>query len=145
MRVDSPRRSLQERREGSSLRLRLASTPEGVPYARAAITRLCNYLEFDAELTDRVRLGLTEACTNCVLHADDPADIATYVLDARIEHGAFRVSVRDHGTGMLNPTRLDDSEDHGWGQRLIRAVTDSVTVSSRPGRGTRVVMHFALA
>jgi stage II sporulation protein AB (anti-sigma F factor) len=142
--VDCRRYGVPERHGATKLRLRLASTPEAVPYARAAVTRLCAYLQFDADLTDRIRLALTEACTNCVLHADDPAGVPTYVVDARIEHGVFRMSVRDHGAGIRNTARPGHSEEHGWGKRLIRAVTDSVTVTSQPGHGTRVVMHFAL-
>ena len=62
-----------------SSRLRLSATSADVPFARAAITRLCEHLDLDDERTERIRLALTEACTNCVLHAyGASAEAATY-------------------------------------------------------------------
>jgi anti-sigma regulatory factor (Ser/Thr protein kinase) len=128
----------------SRLRLHLAATPEEVPFARAAITRLCEHLEIDDEVADRIRLAITEACSNCVLHAYDAgADAATYVLDARVERHALRVVVSDRGVGVrgAQPNVLDSL---GFGLSLIRELADSSDISERPGGGTRVVMRFAL-
>ena len=85
--AERPRLDLGQRRGAASVRMRLAGTPEGVPYARATITRLCNFLEFESEFTDRVRLALTEACElrpPCLRWEG----VATYDLDARVEDGA---------------------------------------------------------
>jgi anti-sigma regulatory factor (Ser/Thr protein kinase) len=129
---------------GSRLRLHLFATPEEVPFARAAITRLCEHLEIDDELAERIRLAITEACSNCVLHAyDEGADTATYVLDARVERGALRVVVSDRGAGVPN-ARPNAAGSLGFGLRLIHDLSDSSDISARPGGGTRVVMRFAM-
>ena len=128
----------------SRLRLHLSATPEEVPFARAAITRLCEHLDIDGELTERIRLAITEACTNCVLHAyAEGADGATYVLDARTEGRALRVVVCDRGVGVRNaqPNLLASL---GFGLNLIKELADSSDISARPGGGTRVVMRFAM-
>ncbi len=41
--------------------------------AARAIARLCEHLELEEELAGQIRLAVTEACTNCVLHAYDAA------------------------------------------------------------------------
>jgi anti-sigma regulatory factor (Ser/Thr protein kinase) len=75
---------MRDRARMSRLRLHLSATAEEVPFARAAITRLCEHLEIDEKLTERVRLAVTEACTNCVRHAyGELQDSANYVLDGR--------------------------------------------------------------
>jgi anti-sigma regulatory factor (Ser/Thr protein kinase) len=129
----------------SRLRLRLSASPEEVPFARAAITRLCEHLEIGDEQTDRIRLAVTEACSNCVLHAyDERADTDTYVLDARVDQHALRVTICDSGVGLHN-ARVNTHPSLGCGLHLIQGLADSADVSSRPSGGTRVVMRFAMS
>jgi stage II sporulation protein AB (anti-sigma F factor) len=120
----------------------LSASVQDIPYARAAVTRLCEHVGFDNELTDRVRLAVTEACTNCALHAYQRAEPATYVLDARFAGGTLRVGVRDRGLGFVDAAPPTNARGLASGLTLIRAMADNVDVSSQPGRGTRVVMHF---
>jgi anti-sigma regulatory factor (Ser/Thr protein kinase) len=132
------------RERTSRLRLYLSATAEEVPFARAAITRLCEHLEFGDELTERIRLAVTEACTNCVLHAyDTSAHAATYVLDARLDQHVMRVVVCDRGAGV-NHGQQSERDSPGLGLGLIEELADSSDVSARPGGGTRVAMRFAL-
>jgi anti-sigma regulatory factor (Ser/Thr protein kinase) len=138
------RRRARDRSRMLRLRLHLSATPGDVPFARAAITRLCEHLEIDDELTERIRLAVTEACSNCVLHAyGGRSDTAMYVLDARVDQKALRVSVCDSGVGVHNspPSKHDNP---GLGLGLIEKLADTSHVSSRPSGGTRVVMRFAM-
>jgi anti-sigma regulatory factor (Ser/Thr protein kinase) len=128
----------------SRLRLHLSATPEEVPFARAAITRLCEHLEIDDTLAERIRLAITEACTNCVLHAyPEGAEAASYLLDARVDKRALRVAVCDRGLGVHSGQPSDHS-NLGFGLGLIEALADSTDISQRPGGGTRLVMRFAM-
>jgi anti-sigma regulatory factor (Ser/Thr protein kinase) len=128
----------------SQLRLRLSASPEEVPFARAAVTRLCEHLEIGDEQTERIRLAVTEACSNCVLHAyGKRAHSETYVLDARVEHQALRLTVCDSGVGVHN-AGVNSRPGLGQGLHLIQGLADSAEVSSRPSGGTRVVMRFAM-
>ena len=129
----------------SRLRLHLSATSEEVAFARAAITRLCEHLELDDELTERVRLAVTEACTNCVLHAYDELDeTAAYMLDARLDEHELRVTVCDRGRGIHNGSPSRHAAG-GLGFGLIEQLADSSDIASRPSGGTRVAMRFALA
>lgn len=126
----------------SRLRLRLSATSGDVPFARAAITRLCEHLDLDDECTERIRLAVTEACTNCVLHAyGGGAEAATYVVTAHSDKQSLTVVVCDRGVGISNAL---PSEHDGLGLPLIKQLSDSAEISRRPGGGTSVVMHFAL-
>jgi anti-sigma regulatory factor (Ser/Thr protein kinase) len=135
---------MRDRARMSRLRLHLSATAEEVPFARAAITRLCEHLEIDEKLTERVRLAVTEACTNCVRHAyGELEESATYVLDARADKRALLVTVCDHGLG-IQPGQPNNPGGLGLGLDLIDQVADNLDVSSRPRGGTRVAMRFAL-
>jgi serine/threonine-protein kinase RsbW len=98
-----------------------------------------------AELTERIRLATTEACSNCVRHAYREGDTgSTLALEARVEHDTFVLVVRDYGQGM-NAGRPSRPGSLRLGLRMIEELADSSSISSRPGRGTRVAMRFAMA
>ena len=83
--------------------IELPALPDRVPSARGAITRLCDHLELEDEIAGQIRLAVTEACTNCVLHAYDeaaPEDPSTFALEARVDDDALVVVVRDAGAGI---------------------------------------------
>lgn len=126
------------------LRIELPAVAEKVPNARGAITRLCEHLELEDELSGNIRLAVTEACTNCVLHAYEADDAAssTFALEARVEDDALLVVVRDAGTGMARARSC--TKGLGLGLSLMRRAASSVDITSRPGGGTRVAMRFAL-
>jgi len=125
------------------MRIELEAVPDRVPAARGAITRLCEHLEIEDGLADDIRLAVTEACTNCVLHAyeDGGPEDARFALEARVEDDSLLVVVRDCGTGDL---RSSPGSGLGFGLGLMRQVSSDVDVVARPGRGTRVAMRFAL-
>jgi anti-sigma regulatory factor (Ser/Thr protein kinase) len=124
------------------LSMEVRAAPEAVPGARRAVTRLCEHLGLTRELTERIRLAATEACTNCVLHAYDHAPSSTFALEARVEGDVLVLVVRDYGQGMRGrPVHADTLH---LGLRLIEELADSASVSTRPGRGTRVAMRFSL-
>jgi serine/threonine-protein kinase RsbW len=129
----------------SRLRLHLSTAREEIPFARAAITRVCEHLDIGDRLTEDIRLAVTEACANCAIHAyDDSVESPTYVLDADVERGVLRIVVSDRGMG-IHESRANKEPSTGLGLSMIEQLADSSSVSARPGGGTRVVMRFPFA
>jgi serine/threonine-protein kinase RsbW len=129
----------------SRLRLHLSAAREEVPFARAAITRVCEHLDLGDRLTEDIRLAVTEACANCAIHAyDDSADSPTYILDARVERSVLRIVVSDRGMG-IHESQANKALSTGYGLHMIEQLADSSSASARPGGGTRVVMRFPFA
>ena len=85
----------------SELHLLLPAAPENVVVARQAITGLCEGLGFPSRATDDVRLAVTEACTNVVVHAYAPETAAAQLeVEATAVDQDLLVTVRDQGRGM---------------------------------------------
>jgi anti-sigma regulatory factor (Ser/Thr protein kinase) len=126
------------------LMIELQAVPERVPSARGAITRLCEDLEIEEDLAGQIRLAVTEACTNCVLHAyaDESGTDATFALEARVEDDDLLVVVRDAGAGIT--AVRSGRAGLGFGLRLMREAASSMDVVSLPGGGTSVAMRFAI-
>jgi serine/threonine-protein kinase RsbW len=128
--------------ESPQLSLLLPAAPENVVVARQAITGLCEGLGFPARSTDDVRLAVTEACTNVVVHAyapDTPA--AQLELEASALDHELLVTIRDQGRGMGVFT---GAAGLGLGLPLIAALTRAVEMRAGPGGvGTEIAMTFS--
>jgi anti-sigma regulatory factor (Ser/Thr protein kinase) len=93
-------------------------------------------LSVDPELLDDLKTAISEACNNVVLHAyggaAGPMSVSLFIDDERI-----RATVEDRGAGLVV---ADPAE--GIGLSVIRALSQSVSLESTPGEGTRVAMEF---
>src|ERR671920_246629 len=82
------------------LELTLPARPENVAVARHAIGGFADVLEVPDQTLADVKLAVTEACTNVVVHAY-PAGEGPMGLRASVDDGVLRVVVVDEGRGIL--------------------------------------------
>jgi serine/threonine-protein kinase RsbW len=115
------------------------STPPGVGEIRRRIAAFARRCGMGDEGVDAVRLAVSEAATNAVIHAyrDGDGDLS---VRASVEDGELLVVVADRGIGLA-PRR--DSPGLGLGMPLMASVTSRFRVVSRGG-GTEVHMAFPL-
>ena len=116
-----------------------------VPVARQAVAEYCESCGVPRPLIDDVKLVVTEACTNVVLHAYDNGTrrrVRMFELAAHLETGALLVSVSDQGRGIGAPSL---NRGLGLGLRLALQLSGGVqTREGDGGLGTRLTMRFAL-
>ena len=107
---------------------------------RVAVTRFAKSAGVTGELLDQLRLAVSEAVTNVVLHAYvGAAEPGPVRLAARVDGGAIEVTVADDGRGMV--PRID-SPGLGLGLPLIAQTTDTFDVHQSEGGGTEMRMSF---
>ena len=102
------------------------------------------------ELGD-LKTAVSEAVTNAIVHAY-PESIGKISLRCRILEGEIlEVQIRDWGRGIEDVARArtplyttGGEERSGMGFTIMESFMDSLTVRSRPGRGTTVTMRRAL-
>jgi anti-sigma regulatory factor (Ser/Thr protein kinase) len=88
-----------------------------------------------------VRLCLSEAVTNSVMHAfRDGRAAGTILVSARFGAGGLVVNVSDDGMGYLPRT---DSPGAGFGIPTIGALSTSMSISKSASGGTELSMTFA--
>jgi anti-sigma regulatory factor (Ser/Thr protein kinase) len=127
-----------------SVRLDLPARAENMTVVRQALAGVADALDLDeAQLSD-IKIAVTEACTNVVVHAypDDsegPLEVEIWPEDDRLV-----VLVRDHGRGFL-PRATAASPGLGLGLPLIAALTEELHIATDTGPTTEVRMAFALA
>ena len=107
------------------------------------------------ELCD-LRCAVSEAVTNCIVHAykdRDPDRCYVYISVRLYETREVSVEVSDNGCGIADIARArapmfttgEPSERCGMGFLVMDNFTDSLTVKSRVGKGTVVLMKKKLA
>ncbi|MCW2982918.1 MAG: ATP-binding protein [Conexibacter sp.] len=94
----------------------------------------------DGRLGD-IRLAVSEAATNAVLHAYRDRDPGEIRVDARVlDDGCLRIVVEDDGFG---PLPRPDSPGLGLGLPTIASVADAVELSAGRAAGAKLSMLFA--
>jgi anti-sigma regulatory factor (Ser/Thr protein kinase) len=120
--------------------LTLPARAENVAVVRHAFGGLGDALDIDDQVLADVKLAVTEACTNVVVHAypdgEGPMEIAASILDGRLA-----IAVRDEGRGMLP---RPDSPGLGLGLPLIATLSESLELGRADDDRTEIRMTFRL-
>jgi anti-sigma regulatory factor (Ser/Thr protein kinase) len=124
------------------VRLTLPARPEGVAVVRQALAGMADALAFDAAVVADMKMAISEACTNVVVHAYEEGDGVLEVEMSANETG-LTIRVRDHGAGIRpRGDRRGEAPALGLGLPLIAALSDSYELTGTAGRGTEVRMTF---
>ena len=95
-----------------------------------------------------IKTAVSEAVTNCIVHAYG-SDLGTIKMKMQLfDSNVLRITVRDFGRGIddvekaMEPCFSTGADDRaGMGFTLMESFTDRLRVSSKPGKGTKVVME----
>ena len=116
---------------------RLPGTPLGVRTLRREMAGIAAECGMSADAIADVKLAVTEAATNAVMHAyADTAGELTVTATAR--DGELAIVIGDTGPGLVE---RDDSPGLGVGLSVIASVARRLRIVSAPG-GTQVHMTF---
>jgi stage II sporulation protein AB (anti-sigma F factor) len=118
------------------------ATPEHVRDARTRVAELATRAGAPRAQLDGVRLAVTEAVSNAVVHGYRDRAPGAVTVTAEAEDSELRVVVRDDGCGLRSRS---DSPGAGLGLPLIAEIAESVSVcTGQDGRGTVLRMTFEL-
>ena len=132
----------------NEMTLTFPSRSSNESFARAAVACFAAQLDPNLEELNDIKTAVSEAVTNCIVHAY-PDRIGPITMTAAIyEGGVVRITITDRGVGIpdiakaMEPmfTTGDAEERAGLGFAVMQNFMDKVKVSSAPGRGTRVTL-----
>lgn len=116
-------------------------------FARASVAAFAARLDPTLEELADIKTAVSEAVTNCIVHAY-PGVLGTIWLRARIiGEGLLEITVRDSGIGIPDikkarePMFTTGGDDRsGMGFTIMESFMDKVKVRSEEGKGTSVTM-----
>lgn len=132
--------------------LRVPALAEYVDLVRLTLYGIASKLGFLYEEIEDMKVAVSEACNNVVLHAYEHAGMME--IRFLIMEGSLSITVKDEGRSFdpapetqtspsLHGKTLDEIEAGGLGLYLMQALMDEVEVLS--GVGTEVVLTKRLA
>ena len=116
-------------------------------FARNAVGCFAAQLDPTLEELGDIKTAVSEAVTNCIVHAY-PDKLGTVYIRAKIlTGGVLEIVVRDKGVGIPDVSRAREplyttggEERSGMGFTIMESFMDSVRVRSSVGKGTAVTM-----
>ncbi|HWH95535.1 MAG TPA: ATP-binding protein [Baekduia sp.] len=126
--------------ETPDFELTLPARAENVAVVRHAFGGIGDALDVPDHALADVKLAVTEACTNVVVHAY-PAGDGPMSVRAGLSDGALTVVVTDEGRGILP---RPDSPGLGLGLPLIATLASSLELGTNDRDETEVRMVFEL-
>lgn len=129
--------------DAPDLEISLPARPENVAILRHVLGGVGDALGIDPEVLADMRLAISEACSNVVVHAypgdeEGLMDLEVFTFEDARE---VRLVVRDHGRGMAPRA---DSPGLGVGLPLIATLASALQISAAGSGGTEVRMTFSL-
>ena len=138
----------------NEMKLRLPAISENEAVCRAVISAFVAQLNPTVEQIADLRCAVSEAVTNCIVHAYRESVGVCYIyISVRLyDNREITVEISDNGCGIEDValartpsyTTLESGERCGMGFLVMESFTDSLTVKSRVGKGTRVLMRKKL-
>lgn len=123
------------------LELKLPARAENVAVVRHAFGGFAEALSVDEQTLADIKLAVTEACTNVVIHAYERDAIGALEVDATIDDDRLTVVIRDNGRGIVP---RPDSPGLGLGLPLIATLAETLELGRDGAEHTEVRMTFRL-
>jgi len=140
----------------NEMKLRLPAISVNEAVARSVISCFSAELNPTVEELGDLRCAVSEAVTNCIVHAYrdlPPGTVGNVYISARLyDTREITVEISDNGCGIEDValartpayTTGESLERCGMGFLVMESFTDSLSVKSKPGRGTTVLMRKIL-
>ena len=137
----------------NEIRCTFLSRSENEALARSIISGFLLPLDPTVDELADIRCAISEAVTNCIVHGYR-GTVGTIVLDAKsFDDRSVRITVTDRGCGIENVARArmplfttcPDEDRCGMGFSIMESFSDRLSVTSAPGKGTRITLTRKLA
>lgn len=133
--------------EINQMSIKFQSRSANEAFARQAVAAFAAQLDPTIEEINDIKTAVSEAVTNCIVHAYK--DVPGYItVSAKLyDDGEIRIVVRDKGCGIADIQQArqpmfttGDAGRSGMGFTIMESFMDRLRVRSREGIGTQVTM-----
>ena len=130
---------------GNQAHLTIAGKSNNVGLARITAATFASELDFTLSELEEIKVAVSEAVTNCIIHAY-PLEDGIIKIELEIAENQLIMIITDQGIGIENIDEVlqpsyTTKEDHmGLGLAFIDSFMDSFTLESNPDQGTTVKM-----
>ena len=116
-------------------------------FARAAVSAFAAELDPTIEEIHDIKTAVSEAVTNCIVHAYKDTIGKIYISGEILENNTLKIKIRDKGCGIedvklaMQPLFTTvGGERAGLGFAVMESFSDGIRVTSKKGKGTCVTL-----
>lgn len=131
----------------NEMKLIIDSRSVNEAFSRVSVAAFIAQLDPTLEEINDIKTAVSEAVTNCIVHAYPDGLGKIYISAAIFENSVVRVKIRDRGVGIADiKTAMQPlwsslgGERAGLGFAVMESFTDRVRVTSTVGKGTSVTL-----
>lgn len=131
----------------NEVKLQLDSRSVNEGYARVAVSAFAAVLDPTVEEINDIRTAVSEAVTNCIVHAYRNGVGKIYIRVRLFDGGKIEVQIRDRGCGIADVQKAREplfttlgGDRSGLGFSVMESFCDRVRVRSELGKGTTVTL-----
>lgn len=132
----------------NEMKLTFKSRSVNESFARTAVAAFLATLDPTVEELTDIKTAVSEAVTNCIVHAYSESIQNIYITAAIYPNRRIVIKIKDKGCGIVDIpkameplyTSCTSGERAGLGFAVMQSLCDSVRVSSKQGKGTTVTL-----
>lgn len=131
----------------NEMKLKIESKSVNESFARATVAAFAAQLDPNIEELSDIRTAVSEAVTNCIVHAYANTVGTIYIQTAIYENGIVKIKIRDRGCGIADVKQAMEplfttlgGERAGLGFAVMESFCDRISVRSTVGKGTTVTL-----
>ncbi len=137
---------MQKPQNEMKLTFKSLSINEG--FARVAVSAFAAQKDMTIEELNDIKTAVSEAVTNSIVHGYKNSIGDIYITCGIYNNNIIRIKIRDKGCGIediekaMEPMYSSLGGDRaGLGFSVMECFTDRLKVSSKPGKGTTVILE----
>lgn len=135
----------------NELKLTLWSKSTNESFSRVAVAAFLSQLDPTIEEINDIKTAVSEAVTNCIVHAYKETIGKIYITVSIYENRIVSIRIRDNGCGIEDIEKAREpmyttagDERAGLGFAVMESFMDKIRVSSKKDKYTSVVMKKKL-
>ncbi len=137
----------------NEIKCKFLSRSENEGLARSIISGFLLPLDPDVEELADIRCAVSEAVTNCIVHAYRGRVGMITLIAKRYDDRTLQITISDSGCGIEDVakarkplyTTCPDEDRCGMGFAIMESFSDKLSVYSKKGKGTRVTLTRKLS
>ncbi len=130
------------------MNMEIPARSENESFVRVVVAAFVARIDPTLEELNEVKTAVSEAVTNCIIHAYDNTEEGVIRISVVLEGKKLCMEIEDRGKGIADIERAREPlytekpelERAGMGFSIMENFMDELYVESEPGKGTRVKM-----
>lgn len=135
------------------MNLTITARSQNEAFARSVVAAFCTPLNPTVDEINDIKTAVSEAVTNCIVHAYDRNENGIIEIYARLDGNVIHIAISDKGIGIENiekarqpffTTKSDDENRSGLGFTVMETFMDTLDVKPNGDKGIIVTMSKAI-